>query len=121
MSFAARCGLSSVTIQDAQLTPKTPSALETLPGEISGDVIRPWDAEYDRARTLFNSAFDRRPQAIVRPRSAEDVAVTLRGARSSGLPVAVRGGGHHVAAFGAVDGGLTIDLSLLRGVSVDPE
>jgi FAD/FMN-containing dehydrogenase len=121
MSFTARGGLSSVTIQDAHLTQSNVSALEALSGEIRGDVIRPWDTDYDHARTLFNGAFDRRPEAIVRPRSADDIAAALRGARASGLPVAVRGGGHHIAAFGSVDDGLSIDLSLLREVSVDPD
>jgi FAD/FMN-containing dehydrogenase len=121
MSFTARGGLSSVTIQDAHLTQSNVSALEALSGEIRGDVIRQWDTDYDHARTLFNGAFDRRPEAIVRPRSADDIAAALRGARASGLPVAVRGGGHHIAAFGSVDDGLSIDLSLLREVSVDPD
>jgi FAD/FMN-containing dehydrogenase len=121
MSFTARFGLSSVTIQDAHLTQSNVSALEALSGEIRGDVIRQWDTDYDHARTLFNGAFDRRPEAIVRPRSADDIAAALRGARASGLPVAVRGGGHHIAAFGSVDDGLSIDLSLLREVSVDPD
>ena len=118
MSLAAAGGLSSVTTQHAQLTRKSVSPLEA---EIRTEVIRPGDADYDRARSLFNGAFDRRPEAIVRPRNAEDIAAALRSARTHELPVAIRGGGHHVAAFGSVDGGLTIDLSLLRGVSVDPE
>jgi FAD/FMN-containing dehydrogenase len=118
MSLAAVGSPSSVTTQDAYLIQQKALPLE---GEIRGDVIRPGDAEYDRARTLFNGAFDPRPHTIVRPRDAEDIAAALGSARSGGLPVAVRGGGHHVAAFGSVDGGLTIDLSLLRGVSVDPE
>jgi hypothetical protein len=70
MKFAARGGLSCMTTQEAQLKQRNASALEALPGEIRGDVIRPGDAEYDRARTLFNGAFDRRPEAIIRPRSA---------------------------------------------------
>ena len=102
---------------DIQLIPSHPAS----PDELLGKVIRRWDADYDRARALFNGAYDRRPQVIVRPRSADDVAAALHHARANGLPVAVRGGGHHVAAFGSVDDGLTIDLSLLRGVSVDPE
>ena len=102
---------------DIQLSQSDPAS----PDELHGDVIRPWDADYDRARALFNGAYDRRPQVIVRPHNADDVAAALRHAHANGLPVAVRGGGHHVAAFGSVDDGLTIDLSLLRGVSVDPE
>ena len=106
-----------MSTSDIQLIQSDPASTD----ELHGDVIRPWDADYDRARALFNGAYDRRPQVIVRPRSADDVAAALDHAHANGLPVAVRGGGHHVAAFGSVDDGLTIDLSLLRGVSVDPE
>ena len=109
-----------MTTADAHLIPSI-SSDPVSPDELQGDVIRPSDAGYDSARALFNGAYDRRPQLIVRPRRAADIATTLRHAHTNGLPVAVRGGGHHVAAFGSVDGGLTIDLSLLREVSVDPE
>ena len=97
------------------------SALEALTDEILGEVILPISDEYDGARALWNGAHDRYPHAIVRPRGAVDVVAAVRYAREHGLPLAVRGGGHHVAGHASVDGGVTIDLSLMRGVWVDRE
>jgi FAD/FMN-containing dehydrogenase len=104
----------------ASPTKKVARALETLAGQILGDLILPGHDGYDRARAVFNGAVDRMPHAIVRPRVVADVVAAVRYARDAGLAVAVRGGGHHVAGYSVVDGGLTIDLSLMRRVSVDP-
>jgi FAD binding domain-containing protein/berberine-like enzyme len=97
------------------------SAVEALTRGILGDVILPSHDEYDRARALFNGALDRMPDAIVRPRVVADIVAAVRYAREAELPLAVRGGGHHVAGYAAVDGGVTIDLSLMRNVYVDRE
>jgi hypothetical protein len=102
-------------------TKSVASALEALADEILGDVILPFDDGYDRARALFNGAVDRSPQAIVRPRGVADVVAAVRHAREQRVPLAVRGGRHHVAGYAGIDGGMTIDLSLMRGVSIDPE
>jgi FAD/FMN-containing dehydrogenase len=96
------------------------SALEALNDEILGEVILPWTDDYERARGLWNGRHDRVPHAIVRPRGELDVVAALAYARGQELPVAVRGGGHHVAGHASVDGGVTIDLSLMRGTWVDP-
>jgi FAD/FMN-containing dehydrogenase len=96
-------------------------ALEALHDEILGEVILPWSDEYEQARALWNGAHDRVPHAIVRPRGDLDVVAALAYARERGLPIAVRGGGHHVAGHASVDGGVTIDLSLMRGTWVDRE
>ena len=95
------------------------SALEALSDEILGEIILPFSDEYDPARALWNGAQDQMPHAIVRPRCAADVAAALAYARGHGLPVAVRGGGHHVAGYASVEDGVTIDLSLMRGTWVD--
>lgn len=63
---------------------------------------------------------DRHPALIVRCRGVADVTAALRLAREHGLPVSVRGGGHNVAGLALCDG-VVIDLSLMRGVRVDPE
>ena len=97
------------------------SALEALTDEILGEVILPTGDEYDEARALWNGAHDRRPHAIVRPRGAVDIVAAMRYAREHELAIAVRGGGHHVAGHGSVDGGVVIDMSLMRGVWVDRE
>ncbi len=64
---------------------------------------------------------DKRPGLIVRPRSAGDVVAAVDLARRRGLPVAVRCGGHSVAGKGVCDDGLLVDLSLMKGVRVDPD
>jgi FAD/FMN-containing dehydrogenase len=63
----------------------------------SARVLRPDDDGYDEARASFNGMIDRRPAVIVQPATTEDVAAAVRAARSAGLPIAIRGGGHSVS------------------------
>ena len=95
----------------------------TLPAPIPGfrgDVLTPGDAAYDEARQLHNAAIDRRPALIARCAGAQDVAAALRHARAHELAVTVRGGGHGAGGFALADGALTIDLTRMRAVAVDP-
>ena len=94
--------------------------VEGLEGVFAGELVLPGDARYESARRVWNGMVDRRPAVIARCRDSRDIASLLRGAVESGLPVAVRGGGHNVAGNGVCDGGVVIDLSALRGVEVDP-
>ncbi|WP_091068042.1 FAD-dependent oxidoreductase [Micromonospora humi] len=75
---------------------------------------------YEAARTIWNGAVSRRPLAVLRCAGAADVQAGVRAAREDGLPLSVRGGGHDWAGRALVDGGLTLDLSPMRQVSVDP-
>jgi len=77
-------------------------------------------APYDGARAVFNGMFDRRPAVIARVSSSADIVVALAFARARGMPVAVRGGGHSIAGFSSIEGGMLIDLAGLREIHVDP-
>ncbi len=85
-----------------------------------GPVIRPGDAGYEAARRVWNGMIDRRPAVVARPLDAADVAIAIRFASDHDLPLAVRGGGHNVAGLATTDGGLVLDLALMRRVTVDP-
>ena len=97
------------------------NGLDDLRRSLAGAVLVESDAEYDRARRGFNAAIDRRPAVIARCRGAADVATAFDFARTNGLEVAVRGGGHNPAGHCVLDGGLVIDLSTMAGVEVDPD
>ncbi len=86
----------------------------------AGEVVRPDDPGYDAARAVWNSMIDRRPALIVRPTGTDDVVTALRFAREQNLIVAIRCGGHSIPGFSTCDDGIVIDLSLMRGVEVDP-
>jgi FAD/FMN-containing dehydrogenase len=88
--------------------------------EHTADVLRPGDEGYEQARRIHNGMIDRRPAVIWRCRRAGDAAQALLAARESELEIAVRGGGHNVAGRAVCDGGLVIDLSLMKRADVDP-
>jgi len=97
-----------------------PSAVTDLAASFAGRLIQPGDAAYDQARRLHNGMIDKRPALIAQCRGTADIADAVRFGRAHGLEIAVRGGGHNVAGRATVEGGLMIDLSLMRGVLVDP-
>ena len=91
----------------------------TLDRTFVGDLIRPGDARYDEARSLFNGMFDKRPALIARCANAADVRAALAYARQQGLVVAVRGGGHSSPGHSCCDDGIVIDTSPMKDVSID--
>jgi hypothetical protein len=84
-----------------------------------GALLQQGEEGYDEARRIWNGAIDRRPALIARCAGADDVVEAVRFARERDLTVSVRGGGHAVAGHAVCDGGLMIDLSLMKAVSVD--
>jgi FAD/FMN-containing dehydrogenase len=92
--------------------------LEALRMALAGKVITPDDADYDTARIQWNNDIDRRPVAIARCVSPADISAALAFAREQALEVSVRGGGHAFSGDGVCDGGLMIDLSAMRQISV---
>jgi hypothetical protein len=95
--------------------------LERLAADLDGVVARPGDGEYAEATSIWNAMIMRRPAAVVRAGSAEDVVRTVNFARDNEVELSIRGGGHNIAGLSLSDGGLTLDMSQLRSVQVDPE
>ncbi len=89
--------------------------------DFTGDVVLPDSADYDSARQVFNGLIDKRPSVVLRCRSRADIVAAVRYSVDSGAEVAVRCSGHGVAGHSCTDGGIVIDLSLMRGVVVDAE
>jgi FAD/FMN-containing dehydrogenase len=96
---------------------------QTIPQlrDVAGRVIRPDDPDYDKARTVFLGGVDRRPAVIVRVANATDVARVVALARDTGMPLAVRSGGHSGAAHSVNDGGIVLDLKEMRALDIDAE
>lgn len=109
-----------VKTTDAKTVSMSAEALDALRGGLRGALCLPGDAGYDEARTLWNAMIDKRPAAIVRAAGASDVLQTVRLASQHNLLLAVRGGGHNIAGNAVCEGGLMLDLSLMRSVRVDP-
>lgn len=95
------------------------SAIQGFRTNLRGPLLQPGDPEYEQVRRVWNGMIDRRPAFIARCLGAADVIAAVNFAREQELLVAVRGGGHNVAGSAVCDGGLMIDLSLMRGVQVD--
>ncbi|HEY1276369.1 MAG TPA: FAD-binding oxidoreductase [Thermoleophilaceae bacterium] len=95
-------------------------AVEVLGEALSGPLHTPGDPDYDALRRVHNGLIDRHPAVIARCVHTADVVGAVDFGRGEGLEISVRGGGHNVAGRAVTDGGLMIDLSLMKGIHVDP-
>jgi FAD/FMN-containing dehydrogenase len=103
--------MSSVTTADS---------VRELREAFSGQVLTAGDPGYEDARRIHNGLIDKRPAAIARCTNTADVVDAVNLGRAEGLEISVRGGGHNVAGKAVTEGGLMIDLSLMKGIHVDP-
>ncbi|WP_172294299.1 FAD-binding oxidoreductase [Pseudoruegeria sp. HB172150] len=111
-----------MTLQSEALKEKALSVgAAEFAAQIAGEVILPGDPEYDTARAVWNAMIDRRPALIVRPANADDVIAAVNHARVAGMPISIKGGGHNVAGHATCNDAMMLDMSLMRGVEVDPE
>jgi FAD/FMN-containing dehydrogenase len=95
--------------------------VEAFKSSLRGELLLPGDEGYDEARAVWNGMIDKRPALIARCTGVADVIDAVNFARTNNLLVSVRGGGHNVAGKAVSDGGLMIDLSLMKGIRVDPK
>ena len=97
------------------------NTLANLKNVIQGTVLEQSDADYGKARMVWNAMIDRKPSLIVQCESTSDVVEAVNYARQSNTPISIRGGGHNVAGHAVCDDGIMIDLSLMRNVEVDAD
>src|SRR6266508_1944432 len=97
------------------------TALTALAGSFRGQLVRPSDPTYDEHRKIWNGSIDRSPALIARCAGVADVMAAVRFAMDNGVVAAIRSGGHSFPGHSVCDGGLVIDLGLMKGIRVDPE
>jgi FAD/FMN-containing dehydrogenase len=97
------------------------AALRELERSFRGRLVRPGDPGYGERRKVWNGSIDRRPALIARCEAVEDVVAAVRFARRTGLPLAVRSGGHSFPGLSVCDDGVVIDLAEMKRVHIDAE
>ena len=95
------------------------TAVSALNSGLSGHLIRPGDADYDKARTVMYGGFDFHPSVIVRVKSASDIQKAVNAARDNSVELAVRSGGHSAAGHSGSEGGIVIDLRDMKAIEID--
>ena len=101
-------------------SPTTRFPFHDLAAHCTGPLLLPGEDAYDTARAVWNAMISRHPAAILRCMSRDDAVAGVRFAADHGLAVSIKGGGHNVAGHAVGDGALMLDLSPMRGVTVDP-
>jgi len=94
--------------------------VEEWRARLRGKALLPGEAGYDEARTIWNAMIDRRPALIVKAAGAADVMATVAFARDRNMLLSVRSGGHNIGGHAVCDGGITLDLSGMKSVRIDP-
>jgi FAD/FMN-containing dehydrogenase len=97
------------------------ATLAELTEALRGEVVTAAAARYDEVRSIWNGAHDAHPAVIIRCAGVADVLRGVEFARSQGLSLALRGGGHSIPGFSTTDGGVVLDLSPMKGIQVDPK
>lgn len=110
-----------ITGLQGDLVGLTSGELENLSARIEGRLLRAGDEGWDDAVLIWNAMAANAPALVVQPASVRDVAAAVAFARDHGVLLSVKGGGHNIAGLAIADGGLTLDMSRMRRVSVDPE
>lgn len=115
--------MSSLSIATRSGTTKSISTdlIDKFRAEMRGELIAPADDQFESSRKIWNGMIDKKPVLIARCAGAEDVINAVKFSKEHNLVFSIRGGGHNVAGTAIAEGGLVIDLSAMRNVTVDPE
>ena len=93
--------------------------IEMLASALRGRVVTPKDADYDSLRALVHTNYDEHPAAVIRVANAADVAAVVNFVQATGLPLAIRSGGHSAIGGSSCSGGIVIDLRDLNMLDID--
>ncbi len=110
----------AVTGLDGTRVELTSAQLEDLDSRIDGRLLRAGDKDWDDAVLIWNGMVAKVPALVIQPASARDVAAAVEFARNHGLLLSIKGGGHNIAGTSIAEGGVTLDMSRMRQVDVDP-
>jgi len=102
-------------------SPGAKTTFEPLRGRLRGALCLPGEPGYEESRTVWNAMIDKYPGAVIRAADESDVRLAVNAAREQEMALSIRGGGHHIAGDAVGDGGLMLDLSLMKGVQIEPE
>jgi FAD/FMN-containing dehydrogenase len=94
---------------------------DSLKMRLRGPVFLPGDVGYEESRTVWNAMINRKPAAVARCLGSADVIACVQFAREKDILLCIKGGGHNIAGLASADGALMLDMSLMRGVWVDPQ
>src|SRR5215208_2309844 len=119
--YDVREGGETTMVDATEFSPMGALDIAGLQDGFRGELLRPEDPGYEDARKVWNGSIDRFPALIARCAGVADIIAAVKFAKDRGLLLAVRGGGHSYPGLSVCDGGLVIDLSLMKGIRVDPE
>ncbi|WP_440765721.1 FAD-binding oxidoreductase [Natronorubrum sp. DTA7] len=112
---------TTVATREGTTTTLPRETVEAFREHLRGQLLSPADAGFEEATRIWNGMIEKRPVLVVQPTGTADVVAAVHFARDHDLLLSVKGGGHNIGGTALADGGLTIDMSRLRGVLVDPE
>jgi FAD/FMN-containing dehydrogenase len=116
-----KAGTIDVAGLDGGFVRLTVEQLDALDSRVGCPVLRPGDVGWDDAVLIWNGMVAKPPALVLQPNSAAQVAAAVGFARDHGLLLSIKGGGHNMAGTSIAERGLTLDMSRMRDVSVDPE
>src|ERR1700755_3492163 len=99
----------------------TQENIAQLQQSLRGKLIQPHDEDYNTCRKVYNGMIDKKPSLIAKCANVTDVITAVNFARENNLLTAVRSGGHNGGGLGICNDGIVIDLSMMKGIYVDPE
>jgi FAD/FMN-containing dehydrogenase len=112
--------ITEVAALDGGRVQLTEADLESLEARVEGPLLRPGEDDWDDAVLVWNGMVAKPAALVLQPTSARDVAAAVDFARRHGLLLGVKGGGHNIAGTAIAERGLTLDMSRMRELVVDP-